>query len=392
MKFKISKIFIAVLFMVSPALLFSQMYSAKEVVNQYDPFTISIDNMTLSTNDEDFAEHNSYVIVVTATIGNEKVIKFLNKEDLTINSTKTYNEIIQMNITARKNNILIFPAVYNIPNNTGSITIKVEGYSNVNPVDVTALTNLSSSFAYTSSAMEIYMGQAYKYLASSPDINRPNSTSFTTAEVLQQNIKTRAEIFYLGNTMEMNYSIPQDPNKVFGTNIFVQGKKSVESAVTKNLKDNVNLTVTKYTDVKLVQAEPYYQKVKGVFQDLTSQTLIPDSRREGYISKAQELITNDLVVGLKQGVYMNDQVARQYVNLMNLLKAGVRAKSDTLGTTNDIMNSDEREALSYFESNIKDNDFNLSNQYVYDDYIASSVNRGIILKEIDMIRKYYGLK
>jgi|GEM_PF-1477684 len=392
MKFKLSKIFITVLFAAFPCILFSQMYSPKEVINQYDPFTISIDNMTLSTNDADFTENNSFIIILTATIGNEKVIKFLNKDDITINSSKSYGDILQVSMTARKNNIVLFPAIFNIPNNTGSITIKVEGYSNINPIDVNALTQLSSSFCYSSSAMFVYMEQAFKYLAGNPDVNRPNSTSFTTAEVLQQNIKTRAEIFYLGNPLEVNYSIPQDPNKIYGTNIFSQGKKTIESVIGTNVKDAVNFTVTKYTDSKLVQAEPYYQKVKGVFQDLTSLNVIPDSKREGYIEKAQDLITNNLIVGLKQGVYINDQVVKQYTNLLNLLKAGVRTKSDTLGTTNDIMNSDEREALSYFESNIKDNDFNLGNQYVYDDYIASSVNRGVLLKEIDMIRKYYGLK
>ena len=56
------------------------------------------------------------------------------------------------------------------------------------------------------------------------------------------------------------------------------------------------------------------------------------------------------------------------------------------------MKSDEREALNYFETNLKDNDFNLNNQYLYDDFINSSVNRGAIQKEIDIIRRYYQLK
>jgi hypothetical protein len=56
------------------------------------------------------------------------------------------------------------------------------------------------------------------------------------------------------------------------------------------------------------------------------------------------------------------------------------------------MLSHEREALSYFETNLKENDFNLDNQYLYDDYINSSVNRGVLQREIDLIRKYYQIK
>src|ERR1041384_3391920 len=149
MKFSFKKIFITGLFIVFPALIFSQMYSGKDVVNQYDPFSISIDNMTLSTNDGDFTENNSFIVIVTATIGNEKVIKFLTKDDITVNSAKAYGDILQVSMTPRKNNIMVFPAIFNIPNNTGSITIKVEGYSNINPIDLNALTQLSSSFCYT---------------------------------------------------------------------------------------------------------------------------------------------------------------------------------------------------------------------------------------------------
>ncbi len=393
MKYKILKISGIVLFVLFPVLLFAQIYSEHDMVNQYDPFTITLDNMTLSTNDEDFQDHNAYVIIVTVTIGNEKIIKFITMDDLTINSSKNYGDAVwQKNMTVKKNNIIIIPAIFNIPNNTGSMTIRIEGYSNVNPSDMGALGQLSSSFCYVSSEMFVYMEHAYKYLSSSSDVNRPDSKNYTTATVLQQNIKTRAEIFYFGNPIEVNYSIPQDPKKVFGTNILVQGKKTLEAVIGTNVKDNVNLTITKFTDVKLIQAEPYYQKIKGVFNDLTSLSVIPDSKRDGYIEKAQDIISSDLVVGLKQGVYINDQAVKQYTNLLNLLKAGVRAKSDTTGTTNDVMNSDEREALSFFESNLKDNEFNLENEYVYDDFIASSVNRGILQKEIDLIRKYYGLK
>jgi hypothetical protein len=56
------------------------------------------------------------------------------------------------------------------------------------------------------------------------------------------------------------------------------------------------------------------------------------------------------------------------------------------------MNSNEREALSYFESNLKGNEFNVNNQYVYDEFIGSSANRGVIQKEIDAIKRYYQIK
>ncbi|MGH2575962.1 MAG: hypothetical protein ACRDFC_09720, partial [Ignavibacteria bacterium] len=64
----------------------------------------------------------------------------------------------------------------------------------------------------------------------------------------------------------------------------------------------------------------------------------------------------------------------------------------TLQTTNELMFSPEREAISYFENNLKQNELNLDNQYVFDDFISSSVNRGIIQKEIDLIKRYYQLK
>jgi hypothetical protein len=237
-----------------------------------------------------------------------------------------------------------------------------------------------------------FMEQAYKFLASSTEINRPNYSNLTTAEVLQQNIKTRPGIFYLGNPIEVSYIIPQDPKKAFGTDLLVQGKKTLESTIKRNVKDNINLNITKYTDVKIVQAEPYYLKIKGVFFDLASQTKIDIMKSEGFLFKAQDVIQNDLVIGLKQGVYMNDQVVRQLSNLLYLLKAGIRAKSDTAESTSDIMRSDEREALSYLESALRENDFNLETQYIYDDYINSSVNRGMLIKEIDIIRKYYQIK
>ena len=97
-------------------------------------------------------------------------------------------------------------------------------------------------------------------------------------------------------------------------------------------------------------------------------------------------------MGRKTGVYLNNEAIRQFTYLMNFVKAGIRAKSDTASETADFMKSDEREAFNYFETNLKDNDFNLNNQYLYDDFINSSVNRGAIQKEIDIIRRYYQLK
>lgn len=388
----ISKSFLLALFLL-PVAASSQMYSTKDIINQYDPFVITINDVMLSTNDDEFRERYSYVVMMTVIIGNEKIVKFLRQDDFTINNVKAYgSDFYQYNMTLKKNNSVIIPAIFNLPNNTNNITIKFEGYTNIYPTDITTLDQLSTSFCYVSSTMYVPMEQAFKYIASSPDINRPNSTSMTIAEVLQQNIKTRPEIFYLGNPIEVNYAIPPDPKKAFGTNILIQGQKTLESAIKGNVKDQIKITISKYTDVKIVQAEPYYMKIKGVFQDITAQAKIPNMKSESNIFKAQDIISSDLVIGLKQGVYINDQVVKQYTNLMNLLKAGIRAKSDSLETTSEIMRSDEREALSYFETALKENEFNLETQYLYDDFINSSVNRGVLQKEIDMIRKYYLIK
>jgi hypothetical protein len=202
----------------------------------------------------------------------------------------------------------------------------------------------------------------------------------------------RPEIFYMGSPTEITYVLPQDPKKVIGTNLLVQGKRSIEAKTALKVNDQWNVTITKIPDVKIVQSQPYYVKIKGVFIDLTSLQIIPDDKREGYLSKAQTIISEDLVPGRNEGVYINDQVANQYINLLNLLKAGVRVKADSLSTTSDLMLSQEREALSYFENNLRENDYYLDNQYLYDDYINSSVNRGIIQKEVDLIKRYYQIK
>jgi len=388
----LSKSFLIAFFFL-PVIAFSQMYSTKDIINQYDPFVITINDVMLSTNDDEFKERNSFAVIMTIIIGNEKIVKFLRQDDFTINNVKSYgSDFYQYNMTLKKNNSVIIPGIFNLPNSTNNITIKFEGYTNIYPSDLTSLDQLSTSFCYISSTMYGPMEQAFKYIASSPDINRPNNTAITTAEVLQQNIKTRPEIMYLGNPIEVNYAIPPDPKKVFGTNILIQGQKVLESAIKGNIKDQIKLTITKHTDVKIVQAEPYYMKIKGVFQDISSKVKIPNMKSESNIFKAQDIISSDLVIGLMQGVYLNDQVVKQYSNLMNLLKAGIRAKSDSLETTDESMRSDEREALSYFETALKENEYNLETQYVYDDFINSSVNRGVLQKEIDIIRKYYQIK
>jgi hypothetical protein len=368
----------------------AQILSYKDIINQYDPFTLTFNDMTIYTNDEDYKEH-VYAFVITTTIGNEKVIKFIYKDDILINWVKSYDEIYGLNITVKKNNTILFPAIFNIPSNASTITIKFQGFSNINELDQALMGQLSTSFCYTSSTMYNYMEYAYKYISSSPDINRPNNSLLTTAEVLAQNIKTRPGVFYFGNPLEVSYVIPLDPKKVIGSNVLIQGKKTVALTAAK-YNDTWNITFTKYTDVNIVKNEPYYIRTKGVFQDLTSQTIISPDRREGFLAKAQEILDKDLVVGLKQNVYLNDQAATQLSNLLYLLKAGVRVKADTVQTTNEVMFSAEREAVSYFETNLKENDFALENQYVFDDYIASSVNRGIIQKELDLIKRYYQLK
>lgn len=370
----------------------SQVSSYKDIVNLYDAYTITLNEFTLNTNDEDIREH-SYVIIVTIIIGNEKVTKFLYPDDLIFNSMKNYDGVFWgINFTVKRNNTVLIPAHVGLSNKPNAVYIKFEGYSNMNEGDMSLMSQLSTSFVYCSSNMYDLMDQAYKYLANTPDINRPNSSLLTTAEVLRQNISTRPEVFYLGNPTEVTYVVPEDPRKVIGTNLLVQGKRTVEAKIGNKANDQWVFTVTKIPDVKIVQSQPYYIKIKGVFQDITAMQIIPIDRREGFIAKAQEIITEDMVPGRKTGVYLNDQVAKQFTNLMNLLKSGIKVKSDSNSTTSDFMNSDEREALSYFETNLRENDFNLENEYLFDDYINSSVNRGIIQKEIDLIRRYYQIK
>jgi hypothetical protein len=310
-----------------------------------------------------------------------------------MNSVKNYDDVFwSINFTVRRNNVIIVPAFANFVNKPTSVTIKLEGFSNLNAGDQILMNQLSTSFCYTSSNMYNFMDQAFKFLATSPDVNRPNYGLIVTAEVLQQNISKRPGIFYLGNTTEVTYAVPEDPKKVIGTNLLVQGKRTIESKVSLRANDQWNVTITKLTDVKIVQSEPYYVKIKGLFNDIASVQQIPEDRREGFLARTNEVINEDLVIGRKANVYLNDQVAKQFVNLMNLLKAGIRVKSDTASTTNEFMLSDEREALSYFEINLKENDFNLDNQYLFDDYINSSVSRGLLQKEIDLIRRYYQIK
>jgi hypothetical protein len=392
MRTKIKSVIILLCLLLVPSVSFSQVYSQKDIINQYDPFTITINELSLNTNDEEFREHY-YLIVMTIFIGNEKVIKFINRDDLVMNAVKNYDDNFwNINFTVKRNNIIILPAFINLTNSPNSITIKLEGYSNLNAGDQGLMNQLSTSFCYTSSGMYNSMDQAFKYLASSPDVNRPNNSLLVTAEVLQQNISKRPEIFYMGDPAEITYVIPNDPKKVIGTNLLIQGPRNIESKVSIKVADKWNLNVTKYTDVKIVQAEPYYTKIKGVFNDISALQKISDLKIEGYLARANEIINDDLVIGSKTGVYLNDQVVKQFTNLMNLLKSGIRVKADTAETTSEFMQSNEREALSYFETNLKENDFNLDNQYLYDDYVNSSVNRGVIQREIDLIRKYYQIK
>lgn len=390
MKTKISQALLLILILCSTA--FSQMYTPKDIINAYDPFTITFGDLVLNTNDDEFKEH-TFLIVITITIGPEKIIKFFYKDDLMINNVKSYNDDYwAVNMTPKKNNIILIPSLFNIQNNGGNINVKMEGYSNLSAGDESMMNQLSTSYVYCSSSMYGAMEQTNKYLASSTDVNKPNSSLLTSAEVLQRNVSTRAGIFYLGNPIDVSYGIPEDPAKVVGTNILIQGQKKIESKLSSKTQDVWNLTFTKYTDVKIVQNESYYNKIKGVFSDISSMTKIDPLKSEGLIARANEVITDDLVLGRKTGVYLNNEAIKQFTNLMNFLKAGVRAKSDTAGTTSDFMKSDEREALTFFETSVKENDFNLSNQYVFDDFINSSVNRGAIMKDIDIIRRYYQLK
>jgi hypothetical protein len=126
--------------------------------------------------------------------------------------------------------------------------------------------------------------------------------------------------------------------------------------------------------------------------DIINLPRIDENKREGNISRCNSIISDDLLMGRRSDVYINEQAIKQFTYLLNFLKADIRAKSDTASYTNDFMKSDEREALTYIESCIRDDDFLLENEYIYDDFIHSMVGRGAIQKEIDIIRRYYQLK
>ncbi len=390
MKNKITKVLFFILLLSGTT--FSQIYSPKDIISIYDPFTITFGELVLNTNDDEFKEHN-FLVVVTITIGPEKIIKFFYKDDLTFNTMKNFSDDYwAVTFTAKKNNIILIPALFNIPNNGGQITIKMEGYSNLSAGDETLMNQMSTSYVYTSSTMYGAMELANKYLATSTDINKPNSSLMTSAEVLQRNVSTRAGIFYLGNPTEVSYAIPEDPNKTVGTNILLQGTKKIESKLSSKTADQWNFTVTKLYDVKIVQNESYYSKIKALFSDIINMSKIDENKREGLIARCNEIINEDLVMGRKTGIYLNEQAIKQFALLLNFLKADIRAKSDTASYTTDFMKSDEREALTYMEVNIKEDDFNINNEYIFDDFIHSSLGRGAIQKEIDIIRRYYQLK
>ena len=388
---KLNLFLILLLAVLVPYSAFSQVYSTKDIVNQYDPFTITINDLSLNTNDDDFREH-AYTLILTITAGNEKIIKFINRDDMIMNSVISYDDFSNVNFTVKRNNTVIVPALINLSNTPSAVTIKLEGYSNVSPGDQQMLAQLSSSFCYTSSTMYTLMDQAFKYLANSPDVNRPDNNNIVTADILQQNMGKRPEVFYMGDPAEITYVVPKDPQNVIGTNIFVQGPKTIESKVSVKVADKWNITITKLTDVKIVKVQPYYPKILSLFNDITSLHSIPDLKEPGYLERCNEVINGDLVLGYNSRIYINDQVVKQFTNLMNFLKAGIRVKADTNETTSDFMKSEEREALSYIESNLKSNDFNLNNEYIYDDYINSPVNRGTLQKEMDLIRRYYQIK
>ena len=205
-----TKRFFFIVFFLLPILSLGQMYSPKDIVNQYDPFILTVNDVLLSTNDDEFRERNNFVVIITIVIGNEKIVKFMKQDDFLINHVKSFNDDFwQCNMTAKKNNSIIIPAIFNLPNSSNSITMKIEGFTNLYPGDITTLEQLSTSFCYVSSTMYGPMEQAFKYLATTADVNRPNNSQLTTAEVLQQNIKTRPGIFYLANPIEVNYAISQ---------------------------------------------------------------------------------------------------------------------------------------------------------------------------------------
>src|SRR5215207_1120239 len=118
---------------------FSQLYSQRDIISIYDPFTITFNELVLNTNDDEFKEHN-YLVVITITIGPEKIIKFFYPGDLQYNNMKNFNDDYwAVSFTAKKNNAILIPALFNIPNNGGQITIKMEGYSNLSAGDETMM-------------------------------------------------------------------------------------------------------------------------------------------------------------------------------------------------------------------------------------------------------------
>jgi len=388
----INRLLVLILFLTLSGKMFSQIYSPKDIISIYDPFTITFGELVLNTNDDEFKEHN-FLIVVTITVGPEKIIKFFYKSDLLLNNMKNFNDDYwAITFKPSKNNIVLIPALFNIPNNGSMIQIRMEGYSNISAGDEGMMNQLSTGYVYTGTTMFNAMDMAYKFLASSPDINKANTSLLTSAEVLQRNVSTRAGIFYLGNPTDISYAVPEDPKKVIGTNILIQGEKKIESKLSSKTADQWNLTFTKLNDVKIIQNETYYSKIKALFMDIINMPRIDENKREGNISRCNSIITDDLLMGRRSDVYLNEQAIKQFTYLLNFLKADIRAKSDTASYTNDFMKSDEREALTYIESCIRDDDFLLENEYIYDDFIHSMVGRGAIQKEIDIIRRYYQLK
>ena len=76
-------------------------------------------------------------------------------------------------------------------------------------------------------------------------------------------------------------------------------------------------------------------KMMGVFQDISLHQKIEYMKSEGFIAKAQDIISSDLVIGLRQGVYLNDQVVcatdKELVSLaLRVVQRGARTRRSTV--------------------------------------------------------------
>src|SRR4030095_1801358 len=117
----INRLLVLILFLSLSGKMFSQIYSPKDIISIYDPFTITFGELVLNTNDDEFKDHN-FLVVVTITVGPEKIVKFFYKNDLLLNTMKNFNDDYwAITFKPLKNNVVLVPALFNIPNHGSMI-------------------------------------------------------------------------------------------------------------------------------------------------------------------------------------------------------------------------------------------------------------------------------